>query len=345
MSNDVRNKQVPRSRYALLSGRQIGCRPEPKARDLLFAVAAALLLAPAISAQNQAVIPVQAGITLERDTATVGDVIRLTVRIRAPLGASINFPAAVDSLGPVQSLAPPTVRDGPDTASFADRIATYRVAPWDVGIQPIKLGDVLVQTDDGDRRITLQPPPLFVKSVLPADSALRVPKPARPLLEVRAPTPWWWWALAAAAAAILGLFAWWWARRRRRGVADTGDPYLDAIAAFDRVDALGLIAAGEPGRHAALMADVLRRYLSQRIESVSLAHTTSELLDALRGAPSLSYEAVRSLLASVDPVKFAAAALSPDAARSIGASARELVRAEHEYAKAAATAAGQERAA
>lgn len=310
---------------------------------LLMALGVAALPQPVVAQQR--VIPVQAGITLEHDSATVGQVISLTVRVRAPLGATINFPAAVDSLGPVQSLEPPTVRDGPDTATFADRIATYRLSPWDIGYQPIKLGDVLVQTDDGDRRITLQPPAVFVKSVLPADTALRVPKPARPLLDVRAPTPWWWWALAALAALILGVIAWWWARRRRRLGALTGDPYVDALAAFDRVEKLGLIKAGEPGRHAALMSDVLRRYLSQRLDAVSLAQTTTELLDALRGVPSVSYEAVRALLASVDPVKFAAAALSADAARAIGTSARELVRAEHEHAIAAATAAGQERAA
>ncbi len=307
-------------------------------------VACSVALSHTAMAQQQPVIPVQAGITLERDTATVGQVVRLTVRIRAPLGASINFPAAVDSLGPVQSLEPPTVRDGADTAAFADRIATYRLAPWDVGNQPIVLGDVLVQTDDGDRRITLRPPPLFVTSVLPADSALHIPKPARPLIEVRAPVPWWWWVLGALAALVLGILAWWWARRRRRGAALTGDPYVDAMAAFDRVDTLGLVDAGEPGRHAALMADVLRRYLSQRLEAVSLAQTTRELLAALRGAPSVSYDAVRTLLESVEPVKFAAEALSAERARAIGADARGLVRAEHAFAAATETA-GRERAA
>ena len=310
-------------------------------RDLLCA----LLLAAAtpLNAQ-QPVIPVQAGITLGRDTATVGQVIALTVRIRAPYGATINFPAAVDSLGPVQSLEPPTVRDGADTAQFADRIATYRLAPWDVGKQPIRLGDVLVQTDDGDRRITLDLPPLFVKSVLPADTALRVPKPARPLLEVRALMPWWWYALAAVAALLIGIGIWWWTRRRSRGADVTGDPYLDAMTAFDRVEKLALIQAGEPGRHAALMADVMRRYLSQRLEAVSLAQTTRELLIVLRGAPSVSFDAVRTLLESVDPVKFAAASVSADEARAIGARARDLVRAEHEFVSAEQPAA-KERAA
>jgi hypothetical protein len=307
----------------------------------------ALAVTP-IAARGQAPIriPVQAGATLDRDSVTVGDVVRLTVRVRAPRNATINFPAAVDSLGPVQSLEPPTVRDGADTVDAADRIAVYRLAPWDVGRLQIRLGDVLVQTDDDERRVTLPLPALFVRSVLPADTALRVPKPARALLEPRAATPWWWWAIAAAALAIvLGL--WWWLRRRRAGAAQTGDPFADAEAAFERLERLRLVDAGEPGRHAALMTDVARRYLAARFAEGSLANTSRELLDALRGVPTVPHDRLGRLFAAVDPIKFAAAPVSPADARQLGAEARGIVRAEHEQALkvAAAAAATAERGA
>ena len=289
-------------------------------------------------------IPVQAGATLDRDSVTVGDVVRLTVRVRAPRNATINFPAAVDSLGPVQSLEPPAVRDGADTVEAADRIAVYRLAPWDVGRLQIKLGDVLVQTDDDERRVTLPLPTLFVRSVLPADTALRMPKPARALLEPRAPTPWWWWAIAAAVLAIaLGL--WWWLRRRRARAGETGDPFADAEAAFERLERLRLVDAGEPGRHAALMTDVARRYLAARFPQGSLANTSRELLEALRGAPTVPHDRLARLFAAVDPIKFAAAPVSAADARQLGAEARGIVRAEHEQALkvAAAAAATAER--
>jgi hypothetical protein len=302
-----------------------------------------LLALPKIThAQQQREIPVQAGIKVERDTVTVGDVVRLTVRIRAPQGATINFPTAVDSLGPVQSLAPPTIVNGADTADASDRIATYRLAAWDVGQQPIKLGEVLVQTDDGERRVALDLPSLFVKSVLPADTTLRIPKPARPLLEMRAPIPWWYWLVAAVAALIIGLLAWWWARRKRGG-ASTGDPYADAKSSFERVEKLRLIEAGEPGRHAALMTDVLRRYLSKRFDAISLAQTSHELLSAARSVPTISSEALRTLLSAVDPVKFAAAPLDADRARAIGEEAKTIVREEHERAAAIALAESAEK--
>lgn len=294
--------------------------------------------APVVAGAQQTAVPVQAGVTLERDTVTVGDVIRLVVRVRAPRGATISFPAAVDSLGPVQSLAPPGVRDGADTAAAADRIATYSLAAWDIGSQQIKLGDVLVQTDAGERRVPLALPSVFVRSVLPADTALRIPKPARPLLEARAPVPWWWYALAALAALLIGLGAWWIVRRRRGIAAGPRDPFADASAAFEKVERLRLIEAGEPGRHAVLMADVLRRYLADRLDVASLAQTSGELQVAVRSVPSVPHDALRGLFESVDPVKFANAPIGAERARAIGEDARAITRDEHERAASLAIA-------
>src|ERR671913_1609298 len=115
---------------------------------------AALLALGAVGAEAQtggtvpasSTITVQAGAVVDRDTVTVGDVVRLTVRVRAPLGTTVNFPTGLDSLAPVQALEPPVVQDGADS-SVVDRVATYRLSAWDVGRQPIRLGDVLVQSD------------------------------------------------------------------------------------------------------------------------------------------------------------------------------------------------------
>jgi hypothetical protein len=305
----------------------------------MAAIVGATGATPVAAAQGPTRIPVQAGAVVDRDTVTVGDVVQLVVRVRAPRGATVNFPAAVDSLGPVQSLEPPTVRDGADTLDYADRVATYRLAAWDVGTQPIRLGEVLVQTDDDERRVQLTLPSLIVRSVLPADSALRVPKPARPLLPVQAPVPWWWWLVAALAAIAIGLGIWWWRRRRAGALPPPGDPYGDAEHEFDRIEKLRLADVGEPGRHAALMTDVLRRYVAARVEHASLALTSAELLAAVRGEPGLPYDRLQRLFAAVDPIKFAKAPVSSTEARALGTEAREIVRAEHQHALAVQAAA------
>ena len=290
---------------------------------------------PATSTPASSTITVQAGAVVDHDTVTVGDVVRLTVRVRAPLGATVNFPTGLDSLAPVQALEPPVIRDGADS-SLVDRIAVYRLAAWDIGRQPIRLGDVLVQSDDGDRRVSLTLPTLFVRSVLPADSAQRVPKPPRDLLSVRAPVPWWWWALGALAVLAIGLLSWWWMRRRRGALRPTGDPFADAQAGFARIERLRLPEAGEPGRHAALMTDVMRRYLAGRHESASLANTTGELLVVMRGVPTVPFERLRKLLDEVDPVKFAAVPIGAQRARELGEEAKAIVHEEHTRATAVA---------
>jgi hypothetical protein len=94
------------------------------------------------------------------------------------------------------------------------------------------------------------------------------------------------------------------------------------------------------------MADVVRRYLAARMPSASLALTSGELLAAVRGVPTVAYERLQRLLAAVDPIKFAAAPARADEARSLGAEARAIVRAEHDQAtRAAAASAAQARGA
>ena len=78
----------------------------------------ALSSASTVLGAQQQQIPVQAGVSLDHDTVTVGDVILLRVRVHAPEGATINFPTAVDSLGPVGSLGPVEKSVGPPSATM-----------------------------------------------------------------------------------------------------------------------------------------------------------------------------------------------------------------------------------
>ena len=86
------------------------------------------------------------------------------------------------------------------------------------------------------------------------------------------------------------------------------------------------------------MADVLRRYLAQRHPVASLSHTSGELLNAVRGVTTVPFERLRLLLGEIEPVKFAAAPLTLERARDLGAEARAIVREEHERAAALASA-------
>ncbi len=305
-------------------------------------VAATLLLAPAVvAAQGEGGgARVSYGVKSSADTVRIGDPFTIAVRVRTPPDATIEFPAGPDSTSAVQLIDPRTVRTTSDTAAL-DQTATYRLAAWDVGRQSVAIGDGVIRGAGADRRIPIGPATVFVQSVLPADTTLRVPKPARALIDQGAPR-WWLWAVVAAAAVLLALLLWWWLRRRRRHVPPAAeDPLAVAEREFSRIEALRLIEAGERGRHVALMVDVLRDYLAARFEAAPLSHTTDELTRALHRDSTVPLERLSHLLDEADLVKFARRPIAKERAIELGRECRLLVRAVHAALAARTTAARQ----
>lgn len=295
----------------------------------LRAVVAAcgLLVAGAVGASAQ--FPVDVRVTLERDSVRIGDPFRVFINVRAPRGASIEFPETLDSTGTVQSIDPRAVYSQPDSTGFAQN-AVYRVAAWDIGRQPIQLSDVVVKVGDRTRTIPIVGRAIFVVSVLPADSASRVPKPARGIFEDPF-IPWWFWAiLAAVIATVLGF--WWWWRRRKRGEGGQAivDPYLRALRDFERIERLGLVDAGERTRYVALVVDVLREYIADRVTGAPLSMTSTELLTVTQQVRTLPQDRLLRILNEADLVKFARRAVSADRARDIGREAKAIVEFEHQ---------------
>jgi hypothetical protein len=317
----------------------------------MIAVAVALLMqaasqTPGTPASRQ---PAQMGVTIVPETVTVGDPFRVIIRVRGPRGTEVRFPAGPDSASGLELLDPRAV--GPNRDSSAvDQTATYRVAAWDVGDRPLQMGDVVVRTADGERTVSLGSYRIFVRSVLPADSALRVPKPPRPVFE--AVPPWWRiWLIIGLALVLLALLLWllwrWW--RRRQLAARAGvDPYEYAEREFKRVEALGLLEAGERGRFVALMVEVLRDYLARRLPGALPSLTSTELLAAVRGDGTVPADRLSAVLAETDLIKFARRAVTPERARELAREARGIVRDVNQAqatAAAAAATASRERAA
>ena len=270
---------------------------------------------------------VQMGFEVQPESVTVGDPFRLTVRIRAPKGASVTFPAGPDSGATVEALDPRVERQGTDSTSL-DVTAVWRLAAWDTGDQPLRFKDVVVNADGRERRIALSALNVHVRSVLPADTTQRAPKPQRALFEFG--LPWWYWLLAALAAlGIIGLFWWWWRRRRNRKAGQVEDPFADAESEFERVERLGLVEAGERGRYVALMVEVMRSYLARRVPEAHPSLTTSELLVGVRESSTVPVNRLALILADADLVKFAKRATSAERAREMGTEARGIVAAIH----------------
>ncbi len=310
-------------------------------RRRALVVAAFALVGPASAAGAQQTIPVKAGVTIAPDTVRVGDPFRVTIGVRGPRGATIEFPRAMDSTSAVQSLDPVAVRTSADTTA-TEQYADYRVAAWDVDSQRIQLADVIVRYEGRERRIPVSGRAVFVRSVLPADSAQRIPKPPRALFE-SSRFPWWLWALIAAAIIATGLLIWWWMRRRRKPPAAViVDPFARAEAEFQRIESLRLLDAGERGRYVTLMIEVVREYLAARYAEATLSLTSTELERSVRDIPFVPQERLARLLTDADLIKFARRAVSTDRARELGREARAIVALEN---KASQPAPEQEKAA
>jgi hypothetical protein len=269
---------------------------------------------------------VQVGVMIAPDTVTVGDPFRVLVRVRAPRGATIEFPDGPDSAAAVQALDPRAVSPSADTG-VVDQTASYRLVAWDVGELGLGMDAVVVRTGGVARVVPLASYRVMVRSVLPADSAARVPKPPRDIL-ADAP-PWWrWWMLALLALLLLALLAWWlWRRRRRRlAVQPDVDPYDLAEQEFDRIEKLGLLEAGERGRYVALVIEVLRDYLARRVPDAHPSLTSVELVAALRASPALPTDRLGAVLWEADLVKFARRPVTAERARELAREARAIVR-------------------
>lgn len=285
--------------------------------------------APTVSADSAQGLPstLRAGFVVRPDTVTVGDPFVLTVSIEVPNSASVQWPSINDSTAMVAMRAPTRVTSE-IRGDVRRETAVYALAAWNVGIIPIGLADANVRLSSGSVSVPLRAARIVVRTVLPGDTSLHVPKPARapfPLV-----VPWWeqWWPVFAVAGALAALW-WMWRRRRRRRSPLVTPKRLDVFARamhdFERLEKLALADAGERGRAAALAVEVTRTYLAARNPQATLAHTSDGLLAAIANDSRMPHDRLASLLHDVDRIKFAHAGVSGLRADALQREARVVV--------------------
>ncbi len=260
------------------------------------------------------------------DTVTVGEIFSVVVAVDVPATSTVQWPVASDSTAPVAMRGAPRV-SSEVRGALRRETATYAFAAWDVGAQPIRIGELVVRGATAVEKVAIAAPRIAVETVLPRDTALHVPKPARDLFP--RVVPWWeqWWPAAAVVAALALLF-WLWRRMRRRVVRKPVvalDLFARAMHDFDRLQRLALVDGGERGRAVALATEVLRSYLAGRISNADLSKTSEELLTVVESDSRVPHDRLDALLSVTDHVKFAHRIVSPDEARALHAEARAIV--------------------
>lgn len=281
---------------------------------------------PNASAQSVPVAgaPVRIGSVLSPDTVQVGDPFILTITVEVPAGARVTWPTPADSNGPVNLRSPVRVT-GNENGAVRRETAEYDLSVWAVGAVKVALPDVRVSVQNRETVIPFDAPTLYVQSVLPGDTSLHQPKPAKDLFPRI--IPWWelWWP-ALVLLAVLVLIIWLVMRSRRKKLINAPlDPFVRAERDFQRLDRLALNEAGEQGRFVALALEVLRTYLSVRIPAASLALTSDELLLAIQPDSRVPTQRLAPLLAEGDTIKFGRYSVDGPHARALALEARGVV--------------------
>ncbi len=279
------------------------------------------LLFPAV-ATAQGAINAQVRVSVSPDTVTVGQPFTVSVRVQAPAAAVVRFPAVPDSGDAIEAVDPRTVTETPGAA--IDRTAVYRVVAWDLGDRRVALAPVMIALGGVEQRFELTVPTVHVRTLLPADSADRIAKPARDPLD----TPsglWKLWLLLAALAAVL--FGWYWNRRNApKPPPAEREAFVVASTAFEALDRMALHEAGEPARHVIAHIDVMREYLGRRFPAAHQAQTPAEFARVLETDEfPARHDRLVALLSRDADLRFASTALTPDEAAELATAAKRIV--------------------
>ena len=283
---------------------------------------------PAVSDSVAVASTLRAGSVVRPDTVAVGDPFTFVVTLEVPANVTVQWPSITDTAAAVAMRGPVTVTTE-SLGALRRETAEYALTAWNVGTLPIGMPNAIVRAPDGVRSVSLADARIVVRTVLPLDTSLHVPKPPRGLFP--RVVPWWQaWGPAVAVIAALALLWWLWRRRRRRVVRRPSAP-LDvfgrAMHEFERLQRLELAGAGERGRAVVLAADIVRTYLAERVSDAALSRTSAELLVGISDDPRIPRDRLASFLAEADRIKFAQRVVVEARAREMQAEARAIVEA------------------
>lgn len=244
---------------------------------------------------------------IEPDTVRVGGPVALVLSLsHVPAHAEIVYPEAPDT-GDVTALAPPRPLEREGTS----RSVRYELAIWAPGEVGLALDAIRIVTDDGERVVPAPQVRFHVASVLP-EGADPDTLAWRPPGDVIGPN----WstaeklaavALALATLALTALYVRWRGTAAPVPMPPSRPPRERALAALERLERSGLLAAAEFKAFYSEVARVLRTYLVETDGRWGLDHTTIELLPVVHagGVDEKRVRSLAGLLVAADMVKFA----------------------------------------
>lgn len=263
--------------------------------------------------------------TASKAEVSLGEAFVVQVTAKGPAGTDWTFPAGLgDDKLELTSLP----AAGAPAAPGSHRYRAQAFALGDLSLPPITVRYRLPDGNAGEAKT--DPVPLRVLSVLPRDPKQQV------LADIRGPVSIpigrAFWVGFAGLMLLLGALTVWLLRRRRREAPVPAVPPLapdaEAISALDRLAAEDLLGRNQGRAFYIALVEVIKRYLTRRLDAGILEMTSSEAAALLRDHPIGRDVLARSreLFGAADQVKFARGqALRKEGERHLAA-AREIVR-------------------
>jgi hypothetical protein len=254
---------------------------------------------------------------IDRNVVTVGDRIRVTVRLTLPQAAQADLTSLESQFGDLELLLVGLPQDVILADGQREVTASYEVAAFRTGTTEVPALRLDVRLPDaGIATVTTNPLPVSVESVIPpGESPTDVrdlkPQVAYPLVSGLSPRRVALLVAAVALALAAALLLIRWLRRPRAVVtplpAPPPSPEEVARAELERIAGLGLLEKGDIKQFHALMAACIRRYLTARYRFPAFAMTTTELKRHMQdfGVDRWQARLVAGLLTESDAVNFA----------------------------------------
>ena len=300
----------------------------------VFAVVIVLSSTLGVSHAVVAADPVNAAVTVDRATITVGDRIALAVIVDADPGYAVSDPTIARQVGSFEVVQTQAVQKTA-RGSQVRYVFRYAITAWTLGdlVLP-SIAVPYIGPNGAPGTAQTGETPIKVVTVVGASEDTTDIKPLKPQLEIPAAA----WARYGRIAAGLGLGVVvtslaglvFWLLLRRRGVLSLEQrltPVQRALRELDQLAELRLPEQGRTAEHYERLTASLRRYVVEHF-GVQPGRTSREMRDALEqvGLERTQAAAIYELLREGDEVRFRHATPYPAHAQNAVRSALEVVR-------------------
>jgi hypothetical protein len=246
---------------------------------------------------------------VDPQTAKLGDLITLSIRVTHPLALQVDPPALPKNLGTFEVYASTRLATEVSQDKAVDRFQAA-LQNFTTG-QQVLPGFEVPYRDPLGKAYSIKTASLTV-TIEEVPPGPKDKGDIRGIKSVIGPTAWspWWWVWGAVLLTAL-CFALWHKRKRALAGPPPPPPVPADITAMQKLQGLSQtdwLATGRIKEYYSVISDVLREYLEKGFETPALERTTAELMRDLRKKSEIAMtpqSELRELLETCDLVKFA----------------------------------------